>query len=860
MSSVAVSRVPVAAVSAPLSAAITTSVRPTAPDARATSVASLSCWSSNHSLDGNCRRASATALMTSSSSSRAYAASACVRCCGSAGGVSISGAGSSRAQSGNAARLAGRFAPPQLQTHRHSHRSRDTNRFQTSAVACQTCTFEFQAPARRRDQRRAGIRSPSPSVFPRLRVVCSAAGARAADVSRATSATSSTLSLTTFNILAPIYKRLGSEGERESACDHLWRDRNRRIVDLLLSLQSSVVCLQEFWFDGGDLERLYESQLQASGYTLYKLPRTNSRGDGLLTAVRTSAGTGARAAGQAPGGEAAAAAAEREVVSVVDYEPILFHDCGDRVAQLLRLRVKGASGGKGLCDDDHDEERSSSSGAGSGDGGDAAAAAGEGREVMVINTHLLFPHNANSSVIRLREVYKILEYVDAYKHAHGLGALPILLAGDLNGPLDGEVCRFLRSQGFVSCYDSAQGRHDDLEDASNWVSHRNHHGEEVGVDFIWLLNPSQQLHAPLTADWKAAVFRMIKAKLVEAGITEERQAFEFFQAAGTHSPGAVTAQQLRQQQKDYDCITPEEFAYAMDELGLTGEDSVGLTREEIEQLVRRADVNGCGAVDYEEFKLLLRTESMEDTFARICKATGIHEQPWQQPRPQHQQQQQQQEPLFESSQTIWQQPWLQLWQEQQQQQGESRCPVKRGVQALQQAIKMDALFPGSSSVADSICGTGPETFPDSAFAPAGSASSLFGSPEWPVPQASSFPTTLGRHGPMVVATAAASAVAVAVPDIYSAVGEKAGTGECWNCDCDHADCEECGYNPNRQGQQGQQQQQQLLQQQVECGSGETRELAVETAELFPPEMQHGTWPSDYDLSDHAAVTAVLRVL
>ncbi|CAI5515875.1 unnamed protein product [Closterium sp. Naga37s-1] len=797
MSSVGVACVPVAAVSAPLSA----TVRPATPDARAASVASL-CWSSSsHSLveAGNCRRASATALVRSTSLAAAQscaASAAGIRCCvSSIGGVIISSAGSSRAQSA-----------------------------------------------------------------------------------------SSTLSLTTFNILAPIYKRLGGEGERESACEHLWRDRNRRIVDLLLSLQSSVVCLQEFWFDGGDLERMYESHLQASGYTLYKLPRTNARGDGLLTAVRTSAG-----ARGAVAESAAEAAAGSEVVSVVDYEPILFHDCGDRVAQLLRLRITGAGEGGRREGEGQAVEN------GRGDDGvladtaaaaaDAAAAAeaGQQHEVLVINTHLLFPHNANSSVIRLREVYKILEYVDAYKHAHGLHALPILLAGDLNGPLDGEVCRFLRSQGFVSCYDSVQSG-DDTD--NNWVSHRNHRGEEVGVDFVWLLNPSQQLHGPLTADWKAAVFRMIKAKLIEAGITEERQAFEFFQSAGTHSAGQ---QQQKQhgEQNHHDCITPEEFAYAMDEsspppplphstpslsspppfphpsrsvslpqLGLTGEDSVGLTREEIRELVQRADTSGSGAVDYKAFKLLLRTESMEDTFARICKATGIHEQPWIQPRQQQQEQQQQQEEEEEEQQQQ-QQPW-QMWQGQQdlqgsfdeaveQQQHESRCPLKRGVQALQQCITMDALFHDSAPIA-----AGSPLSPGNAAAP-------FGMPEQPVSQvSSSFPMSLGRHGPMVLAAgavAAASAATVAATAATAASGEKKGQWEeCRSCACDRVDCEECGYNPKRRGQQGQQQEEEL-----ESGL-ETRELAVQAAELFPPEMQQGTWPSDYDLSDHAAVTAVLRVL
>jgi hypothetical protein len=83
-----------------------------------------------------------------------------------------------------------------------------------------------------------------------------------------------------------------------------------------------------------------------------------------------------------------------------------------------------------------------------------------------------------------------------------------------------------------------------------WISHRNHRGNLCGVDFIWLLNPSSQL-APLTADWKAAIFGMIKAKLHKKGL-EERDAFNFFQAGG--------------EGKDKDVVTLQDFHMAMDQV------------------------------------------------------------------------------------------------------------------------------------------------------------------------------------------------------------------------------------------------------------------------------------------------------
>jgi hypothetical protein len=42
------------------------------------------------------------------------------------------------------------------------------------------------------------------------------------------------------------------------------------------------------------------------------------------------------------------------------------------------------------------------------------------------------------------------------------------------------------------------------------------------------------------------------------------------------------------------------------QLGLTGDDSVGLTKDEVEELVASADADGNGVLDYEEFKVRLQ--------------------------------------------------------------------------------------------------------------------------------------------------------------------------------------------------------------------------------------------------------------
>ena len=174
-------------------------------------------------------------------------------------------------------------------------------------------------------------------------------------------------------MLAPIYKRLGGdEGRREAQEEGLYKPRQAAALDMLLGLDLDVFCLQEVWLESPVLRRLYREKL--AGYRLLETPRTSGRGDGLLTAVR-----------------------ERNL-AVVDKRDIIFNDCGDRVAQLVRLRRKGG---------------------GSGDGG----------EFLLVSTHLLFPHNRNSSLIRLRETYKVSARGSARDFRRCDGFLPKLNFG-----------------------------------------------------------------------------------------------------------------------------------------------------------------------------------------------------------------------------------------------------------------------------------------------------------------------------------------------------------------------------------------------------------------------------------------------
>ncbi|KAI5067148.1 hypothetical protein GOP47_0017676 [Adiantum capillus-veneris] len=274
------------------------------------------------------------------------------------------------------------------------------------------------------------------------------------------------ISCTTFNILAPIYKRVGNESCRESHFHDVWLSRNQRILDMLLLLGSSIICLQEFWLENEELVQLYDRRLRQSGYTMYKLARSNNKGDGLLTAIRM------------------------DRLRVLNYKELFFYDCGDRVAQIFHLCLKAPFDKRDHLDQD----------------------------VLLVNTHLLFPHDSTFCPIRLRQVHKIIESLVQYEKENGLPSVPVILCGDWNGSKRGHVYKFLRSQGFVSSYDAVHSYTDN--DAHRWISHRNHRGDVCGVDFIWLRNPTVQKRLT-SASWTDALFGMLKSKVCEGGISEE---------------------------------------------------------------------------------------------------------------------------------------------------------------------------------------------------------------------------------------------------------------------------------------------------------------------------------------------------
>ncbi|KAL5710491.1 poly(A)-specific ribonuclease [Ranunculus cassubicifolius] len=304
---------------------------------------------------------------------------------------------------------------------------------------------------------------------------------------------------------------------------------------------------------------MYRRRLNDAGYVIYELARTNNRGDGLLTALH------------------------RQHFDVLNYKELLFHDFGDRVAQLLHVDLVTDIS----TNDDNNLKM----------------------EALIVNTHLLFPHNSGCCLHRLQQVYKILQFIESYCEEYQLPPLPIILCGDWNGSKNGHVYKFLRSQGFVSSYDIAHHYADDDLDSPKWVSHRNHRGNICGVDFIWLLNPNNP-RKPLKESFMEAVLGNIKNHLSKTSI---------------ESTGHL---QLKTKFTYSSHITYNQFCQALVELGLTSEFHDGLSAEKIKDMWDYVDTDGDGVIDLAHFDIVLNSPSYQQRDDDSNEDTDIQRETW----------------------------------------------------------------------------------------------------------------------------------------------------------------------------------------------------------------------------------------
>jgi len=265
------------------------------------------------------------------------------------------------------------------------------------------------------------------------------------------------LTVSTFNLWCPAYRRMPGQPDsvRESQYPETYMQRNRAILELPVWAESDVICCQEFWYSNPDVFNLYVRAL-GGRYRMHGLQRPGGpdgarRPDGLFMAI----------------------AREWDVVHESDID---FEDAAGRCAQLLHLRRSAAAS----------QQQSDALG-----GGQAASI----DEILVANVHLLFPHNEASARIRVREVHKLLAYLDLYKRRLARPP-PTLICGDFNGDSDSKVVQFLRRYGWQCSYSHVSGQ--------PWVSHYTHENEAKGVDYVAELRPRTYSPPPFPPSLLAA--------------------------------------------------------------------------------------------------------------------------------------------------------------------------------------------------------------------------------------------------------------------------------------------------------------------------------------------------------------------
>lgn len=302
--------------------------------------------------------------------------------------------------------------------------------------------------------------------------------------------------ITTFNLLAPCYKRLTDDftasplqitwGRRRESSDYgLWTCRTEALLDFMETLvDSDLICCQEFWFHPEFVER-FEDRF-GSRFQLLTVRRTGDKADGAATLVRLDGR-----------------------FQVTGHTSTGLGSTGDRIGQLVVLRPRTPTpasminatgeftGRDSWLDGAHqhaqDEERLLPTEGSTGAESTCSATPDRLGSLLLLNTHLSFPHTAVDEQAQRQQIQAATAFLERERASRGLAlGTPQLVVGDLNVEDQSSVCQHLRANGFVSCFSNpttelcppAQAM-----SSSRRVTHLNHLGQAVGVDHIFVKVP-----------------------------------------------------------------------------------------------------------------------------------------------------------------------------------------------------------------------------------------------------------------------------------------------------------------------------------------------------------------------------------
>lgn len=226
--------------------------------------------------------------------------------------------------------------------------------------------------------------------------------------------------LVTFNVLAPCYKRLANRDEttgrklREAYAVESWSPRAKETLSFFQQEffglnghsdtsevrheSASIIALQEFWQDA-DYLALFASEFSNLGYTMAHKTRSGGKTDAVALLVKDS------------------------MFEVLDTHESQLITGGDRVAILMFLRHKGT-----------------------------------GEYFLIANTHLSFPHTAFDRMLQVQQITSLTQTIESLENKYtsnikDKSTLTTIVTGDFNAEPRSQVCKHMKTSGYVSCFD-----------------------------------------------------------------------------------------------------------------------------------------------------------------------------------------------------------------------------------------------------------------------------------------------------------------------------------------------------------------------------------------------------------------------
>lgn len=262
--------------------------------------------------------------------------------------------------------------------------------------------------------------------------------------------TNEALTITTFNILAPVHRSMTLHGDRESEREDWWRPRAEGMADYISKKfsNSDVILLQEWWFDekfttvfdtvmGDSFDRIAERRPSGEG-------EGKMRDDGMCCLVR-----------------------KQGKLELVKSDKVLTGP--QRIGQIIQCRER--------CSE------------------------GEGRNVFIANSHLSFPGHEDPVINNQRQANEAGIILDALTKASiewdttTSSSSPKtetleVVCGDFNSNSCGLAASLVKSppHNFVNCASATaeQMMMNNGGQVNIGVTHCNHLGERVSVDHIFL--------------------------------------------------------------------------------------------------------------------------------------------------------------------------------------------------------------------------------------------------------------------------------------------------------------------------------------------------------------------------------------